>query len=110
MATGLLGQAALTVATQWTAVYTVPSNTFSVFSLNILNRGTTAVGIRVALTGVTPPSVPTNAEFIEYDVQIGANGVLERTGIMMNATKILAVYATNTNVSVSVFGIETSTL
>jgi hypothetical protein len=29
---------------------------------------------------------------------------------MMNATKILAVYATNANVSVSVFGIETSTL
>lgn len=109
MATGLLGQAALS-ATTWTAVYTVPSNTFSVFSLNVLNRGTTAVGIRIALTGTTPPSVPSTSEFIEYDVQIGANGVLERTGIMMNATKILAVYATNANVSVSVFGIETSTL
>jgi hypothetical protein len=110
MPTGLLGQAALTTATQWTSVYVVPSNTFSVLSLNVLNRGTTAVGIRIALTGVTPPSAPTNAELIEYDVQIGANGVLERTGIMMNATKILAVYATNTNVSVSVYGIETSTL
>jgi hypothetical protein len=109
MATGLLGQAAL-AATTWTAVYTVPSNTFSVFSLNVLNRGTTAVAIRVALTGVTPPSVPTNAEYIEYDIQIGSQGVLERTGIMMNATKILAVYASNANVSVSVFGIETSTL
>jgi hypothetical protein len=42
-------------------------------------------------------------------VQIGANGVLERTGIMMNATKNLVVYASNANVSASAFGIETST-
>jgi hypothetical protein len=42
-------------------------------------------------------------------VQIGANGVLERTGIMMNATKNLVVYASNANISASAFGIETST-
>ncbi len=106
MATGLLGQSALSAAT-YTTVYTVPATTFTVLSINVLNRGTTAVSVRVALAA---GATPTTAEFIEYDVSIGANGVLERTGIMMDATKRLVVYASNANVSVNAFGIETSTV
>jgi hypothetical protein len=105
MATGLLGQAALAAATN-TTLYTVPAGIFTVLGLSLCNRGTTAVSVRVALANA---GTPTNAEYIEYDVQIGANGVLERTGIMMNATKNLVVYASNANVSASAFGIETST-
>ena len=105
MATGLLGQSALASATN-TVVYTVPTGYFTVLSVNVLNRGTTAVSIRMALAAT---STPTNAEYIEYDVQVGANGVLERTGLMMNAGKNLVVYASNANVSVNAFGIETST-
>lgn len=105
MATGLLGQAAL-AATTYTSVYTVPASTFTVFSVSVLNRGTSTASVRVALADSTTPS---NAEFIEYDVTIGAGGVLERTGIMMNAGKQLVVYASNSNISVSCFGIETST-
>lgn len=106
MATGLLGQAALAATTN-TTVYTVPATTFTVFSVSVLNRGTTAVAIRIALAAT---ATPTNAEYIEYDVTIGANGVLERTGLMMDAGKRLVVYASNANVSVSAFGIETSTV
>jgi hypothetical protein len=104
MATGLLGQNALAAAT-YTVVYTVPADTFTVFSVNVLNRGTTTATVRIALAAAT---TPTSAEFIEYDVQVGASGVLERTGLMMNAGKRLVVYANNANVSVSAFGIETS--
>lgn len=104
MATGLLGQSALSAAT-YTTVYTVPADTFTVFSVNVLNRGTTTATIRMALaSGVTP----TTAEFIEYDVQVGASGVLERTGLMMNAGKRLVVYSNSANVTVNAFGIETS--
>lgn len=106
MPTGLLGQAALAATTN-TTVYTVPATTFTVLSVSILNRGTTAVGLRVALAAT---ATPTNAEYIEYDVQVGANGVLERTGLMMDAGKRLVVWASNANVSVSAFGIETSTV
>lgn len=106
MATGLLGQSALAAATN-TTVYTVPATTFTVMSINVLNRGSTAVSVRVALAAA---ATPTNAEYIEYDVQIGANGVLERTGIMIDAGKRLVVYASNANVSVNAFGIETSTV
>jgi len=105
MATGLLGQAALAATTN-TSVYVVPASTFTVLSVSILNRATTTATVRVALADST---TPTNAEWIEYNIELGASGVLERTGIMMNAGKQLVVYASNANVSVSCFGIETST-
>jgi hypothetical protein len=105
MATGLLGQVAL-AATTYTSVYTVPASTFTVFSVSVLNRASSTASVRVALADSV---TPTNAEFIEYDVPIGSGGVLERTGIMMNAGKQLVVYASNSSVSVSCFGIETST-
>ena len=105
MATGILGQNALAAASN-IVVYTVPPSIFTVLSVNVCNRGTTTASVRMALAA---SSSPTNAEYIEYDVQIGANGVLERTGIMMNAGKNLVVYANNSNVTVTAFGIETST-
>jgi hypothetical protein len=105
MATGILGQAALSAA-QNTSVYTVPSGFFTVLSINVLNRGSTSTNVRIALANSTSP---TDAEYIEFDVPIGARGVLERTGIMMNAGKVLVVYSSTANVSVNAFGIETST-
>ena len=106
MATGILGQAALAAATN-TTVYTVPATTFTVLHVSMVNRGGTTVSVRLALAA---SATPTNAEWIEYDAQIGPNGVLERTGIMMNSGKLLVAYASNANVSVSAFGVETSTV
>jgi hypothetical protein len=106
MPTGILGQAALSAATN-TTIYTVPATTFTVMSVSILNRGNTVASVRVALAAA---ATPTNAEWIEFDAQIGPNGVLERTGIMMNAGRLLVVSANTANVSVTAFGIETSTV
>jgi hypothetical protein len=106
MATGILGQAALSAATN-TTIYTVTATTFTVMSVSIVNRGSTVASVRVALAAA---ATPTAAEWIEFDAQIGPNGVLERTGIMMNAGRLLVVYANTANVSVTAFGIETSTV
>jgi len=107
MATGLLGQSALAAST-YTQVYVVPAGYFSALSIAVLNRGTTQATIRIALTGIVAPTYPGDATFIEYDTILGGGGVLERTGIMLSAGKFVVIYANTANISVSVFGIETS--
>lgn len=105
MATGRLGASDLAAAT-YTSVYTAPSDTFSVVTLSICNRNNQACSIRVA---VTSAATPTGAEFIEFDTEVLGKGVLERTGIVMDAGRLLVVYASAVNVSAVVFGIETPT-
>lgn len=108
MATGRLGAEDL-LATTYTTVYTVPTDTFTVAAVSICNRNATDINVRIGVTPTAGPSAPGNAEFIEYDVTISGNGVLERTGIVMDAGKTISVYSDTANVSAVVFGIETAT-
>ena len=110
MATGILGTPTDLSATTYTSIYTCPSDTFAVASINILNRGATAITARIAITSNAPPSAPANGDFIEYDVSIAPKGVLERTGIVLQAGKIISVYSSTTSVSALAMGIETSTV
>jgi hypothetical protein len=105
MASGILGQQALSATTN-TTVYTVPTSNYAIANISLVNRGTTEATVRVALAA---GASPTNAEYIEFDAAIPPKGVLERTGISMQAAKRVVVYASNANVSVSVYGIEQST-
>ncbi len=105
MASGILGQAALSATTN-TTVYTVPASTLSVVNINVVNRSpSVTVAVRVALAA---SATPQNSEWIEFDSVIPTNGVLERTGIAMNAAERVVVYASTTNCSVSVYGLEQS--
>ena len=108
MATGRLGIANITTTAD-TTIYTVPSSTFSVVSVSICNRNSsTAATIRVA---VCSSATPAAGEYIEYDTSLVASGVVERTGIVMDAGKILVVTVSSATPTVSVvaYGIETST-
>jgi hypothetical protein len=109
MATGRLG-AEDVLATTYTTLYTVPSSTFTVAAVSICNRNATDINVRLAVTPTAGPSAPANGEFIEYDVTISGNGVLERTGIVLDAGKTISVYSDTANVSAVAFGIETSTV
>lgn len=108
MATGRLGTANITTTAD-TTVYTVPATTFAVVTVNVVNRSASAnASIRIA---VASSATPTTAEYIEYDSALVPNGVLERTGLVMDAGKLIVVQtptATPT-LSVVVYGIETST-
>lgn len=106
MPTGRLGASDLSAATN-TSLYTCPSDTFAVISVSLCNRANQACNIRMA---VASAATPTNAEWIEFDTELLGKGVLERTGIVMDAGKILVVYSNQANVSAVAFGLETSTI
>ena len=102
MPSGRLGAVNLT-ANANTTVYSVPPSTLAAFSVNVCNRGASSAAIRIALAS---SDTPTDAEWIEYDVKVAANGVLERTGIMLEAGKKLVAYSNSASVSVVAYGIE----
>jgi hypothetical protein len=105
MATGRLGTADLAAATN-TTLYTVPATTFTVATVSVVNRGAANAAIRIAIAS---SASPTDAEWLEYDVSLSPKGVLERTGIVMDAGKLLVVRSSATSVNAVVYGIETAT-
>ena len=102
MASGRLGASDVAAGT-YTTVYTCPASTFAVVSINLLNRGNSSCFVRLA-----DASTPTNGEFIEFDTELTPKSLLERTGIVMQAGKLLVVYTNVANVSAVAFGIETA--
>ena len=105
MASGRIGKANLTAATN-TTVYTTPASTFTVASVSFCNRGNQAISVRLA---VADSATPDNAEFVEFETEILSHGVLERTGLVLNAAQLLVARSSGANVSCVVSGIETST-
>jgi hypothetical protein len=103
MASGILGTADLSAATA-TTVYTVPSGKVASCTISICNRNSYgSIKVRVALAASGTPSA---SEYIEYDTNIGPNQVLERTGMVMDATKRVVVYSDTASVSAVVVGYE----
>ena len=104
MASGRLGASDVAGGT-YTTVYTCPASTFAVVSINILNRGNSSTSVRLAIADA---GTPVNGEFLEYDTELTPKSLLERTGIVMQAGKLLVVYSNNPNVDAVAFGIETA--
>ena len=89
-----------------TTVYEVPVDTFAVISVNAVNRGVTEATISVAIASTT---TPTASEWIEFETSVLAKGVLERTGIVVDAGKFIVVNTSSGDFTVMVYGIETAT-
>lgn len=102
MASGRLGAASVPATTN-TTVYTVPAGKTASLSLCLCNRTGSAVTARVALSAA---AAPTDAEWIEYDVSIPSNGVLERSGLALSATQNVVVYASAAALAAVVCGFE----
>ena len=102
MATGRLGTADL-AATTLTTLYTVPASKVASFTLSITNRSQVAVNVRVALAS---SATPASSEYIEYDTVVQGNSVLERTGLVLDAAKLVVVYAGAAGISANAYGYE----
>ena len=102
MPSGKLGAADL-AANADTLLYTVPVGTVTTVSVRLCNRGTTQVKLRVA---VGSGAAPAASDYIDYDANVPANGILENTGIVMSAREKLWVRSDTTNVSARAHGFE----
>lgn len=102
MASGRLGAADLAVTTN-TSLYTVPASKVASFSVNFCNRNATPVAVRLALATT---GTPTAAEWLIYEVVLEGYGTLERTGLVLDASKIAIVYSSAANVSAVAYGFE----
>jgi hypothetical protein len=108
MPTGRLNTANITTTSN-TTVYTVPATTFSVVSVNVVNRSNSAAAlVKIAVASSATPGLD---EWIEFESSLVANGVLERTGIVMKTGELIVVQTPTSTpaLSVVVYGIETST-
>ena len=99
---GILGQADLTASTN-TTVYAVPAGKYAKVIINVCNRNTNAVNVRIALAVSDTPS---NSEWIEYNTSIPSGGVLERGEIFIDNFRKIVVYSDTSSVSVNVYGEE----
>lgn len=105
MANGLLGRNDLSANTN-TTIYTVPADTYAVVTISFCNRSANTASLRLS---VGTNDTPDNQDYLEYDVSLGPNGVLERTGIVVNAADKIVVRSSVASVTAVAMGIETST-
>lgn len=101
MASGTLGQANLAAATN-TTVYTAAA-TPTTFNVSMTNSSGFPVAVNLAIAAAATPAA---SEYLENQTVIPGNSVLERGGLVATAGKLVVAYATNTGVSVNVYGYE----
>jgi hypothetical protein len=110
MANGILGSADLTAAT-YTPIYLVPTSTFSVVTVSICNKNSSSITVRLAIakTDATGATLPAADDYLEYETEILPNGVLERTGVVIDESRQIYARSSDANTAVMVYGIETAT-
>ena len=80
-----------------TSLYTTPEAKPMEVTVNIANRNDEDVVIWLALLDGAIGTL-VNADWIEYDVTIRANGLIERSGIQMSPNQSLVGYSDTNNV------------
>jgi hypothetical protein len=103
----VLGQSSPAATTE-TDLYTVPAATSAVASSVIVcNRSAVLATFRISIA--VGGGATTNKDYIYYDLPIGANDTFIATiGVTLATTDKVKVYASNTNLSFSLYGSEIS--
>jgi hypothetical protein len=103
----VLGQSAPSATTN-TDVYTSPASTQTVIStITVANRAASSATFRIAIrpggTGIA------TSHYIAFDSIVAANDATNLTlGVTLAATDVVTVYASNTNLTFSLFGSQIS--
>ena len=101
---GKLGSIDL-AATSNTVLFTGAVDKVTTANINFCNRNSASVQVRIAIeNGAT--GTPSASEYLEFDAIIPANGVLERTGLVISAGDSVVVYSNTSQVSVNAWGFE----
>ena len=104
MASGVYGKVDLSSATTWTEVVAAPASGVKVVTINISNRTAAPITARIALRDAA--GNVTDADCIEYDTSIPANGVLERTGIVLDTSNGLHAYGASSGLTAVAYGMD----
>lgn len=86
----------ISVANTDTTLFTVATGKAVVFNVNVCNTTATACTVRISIGG----------DAIEYDTPLSANGVLERTGLIAEASEVISVRASIAGVIFRAYGME----
>ncbi len=96
MSDGFLGKA-LSIANTPVIVYTTPTNVgYTNVSFNCVNVSSIPTVMSIA---ITPAGAATYGDYIEYEITIPANGVLERTCLLTNSGENIILIADSANVA-----------
>ena len=101
MASGRFGKVNL-AANADTDIYTCPAGMVATASVCFANRTETPIKVRLAVRNGAI-SLP---DYIYYDVTCPANGILERTQVVLGAGEIITVRADAAGMSVRAHGFE----
>jgi len=99
---GRLGEVDISARTN-TLLYANTSRLWFKATVSIVNRNDEDVKIRLALVTGSQASDLTDAQWIEYDTTIRANGMLERSGISVQKGSCLVGYSNKGNVNFVVY-------
>lgn len=108
MASGVLGQAAITSASTGTGlvVYTCPASTLAVVNVNIASVSSSSQTFDLAIPDETDGTFDA-VDTVEDDSTLASKSIVERTNIVLNAGRSIVVTASDsTGVVVNVWGIE----
>lgn len=99
MASGKLGSADLSAGVD-TLLFTSAA-TPQTFNVRFANRNSVSVKIRVAIGTGGAPAV---TDYVDYDLPVQANGILEDTGLVASSGEKVWVRSDTANVSVRAHG------
>ena len=85
------------------AIYVCDKTVATTATVNVCNLNRFAITVSIAVS--TSQTSPSNAEWVEWQVEVGPNGTLEKTGLLISPGKYIVVKSNNNNVTASCWGI-----